>query len=82
MKFKVGQVFKKLGKVYCVLDVINYNEKTYVLFSVETGRKFYFDIYEIQEEIDSYNLLKVKEQELFNSIMYIFEKKEQQNEGL
>jgi len=76
MNFKIGQVFKKNGNTYCVLDKISYNQRMYILFSVE-NKVFWFDFYEVNADIDGYNLTKIKEQDLFNNLMEIFEKKEE-----
>jgi len=76
MNFKIGQVFKKNGNTYCVLDKISYNQRMYILFSVE-NKVFWFDFYEVNADIDGYNLTKVEDQELFNNLMEIFEKKEE-----
>jgi len=76
MNFKIGQVIKKNGNTYCVLDKISYNQRMYILFSVE-NKVFWFDFYEVNANIDGYNLTKVEDQELFNNLMEIFEKKEE-----
>lgn len=80
MNFVVGQVFNKNGNMYCVLDLITYNLKNYVLFSVESGKQFYFDIFEINTSFDRYDLIKVNNQAIFNSVMEIFEMREKSNE--
>jgi len=61
--------------VYCVLDKISYDQRIYILFSVE-NKIFWLDFYEVNANIDGYNLTKVEDQELFNNLQELFEKKE------
>lgn len=68
---EVGQVFNKNDKVFCVLDIIDFNMKKYALFSVESDKLDYV-FYEVIANEDGYNLNVVNDNkiifELFNII--------------
>ena len=55
MKLEVGQIFNKNGKEYCVLELLSFNNKEYVLFSVESTKLDYL-FYEIISQHDDYRL--------------------------
>ncbi len=50
--FEIGQVFKKNGNEYTVLDIIDYSDNKYVLFAVEKEKIDYvfFKIYNKNEQ--------------------------------
>ena len=53
MKLEIGYEFKKNGIIYSVIDIIDYNEKSYCFLSEESdlGRiDFHFYEYSIKEE--------------------------------
>ena len=63
MMLEVGHILKKNGRTFCVLDILEFNMKKYVLFSVE-DTKLEFLFYEILPSSDGYHLNLVKDDEL------------------
>ena len=72
--FKVGQVFNKNGKDYCVIDIINYMDKTFLLLS-EQDDKISFFFYDVILLNNNYKLLKVKNQSLINELYSLYEER-------
>ena len=72
--FEEGQIFNKDGDEYCVLDVLEYEGKTFVLFSIESG-KVGFSFYQVDLEGDNYNLVSVIDDNLNNILMNMYEEK-------
>lgn len=72
---EVGQIFNKNNATYCVLDLIDYDGKNYVLFSKESDKIAYI-FYEILETIDGYNLVEVDDEKINFALLDIFERKE------
>ena len=72
---EIGQMFKKNGYTYCVLDFVNFDNKKYVLFSLESEKLSYL-FYEIHEDETGYNLLKVNDDNLNFKLLEIIENKE------
>ena len=78
--FEVGKVFKKNGKDYCVLDILDYNYKKYLLLS-EKGEKISFDFYEItMPDNNNYELVMVNDANLNNSLFELFENRNSKGE--
>ena len=72
--FEVGQIFNKDGIEYCVLDLIEYNNNTYIFMSVEDGNIEYL-FYEVKKINDGYNLELIIDDELNNYLFSIEEVK-------
>jgi hypothetical protein len=58
--------------MYCVLDIIEFNSKNYVLFSVE-GDKLEYLFYEIISNNNGYNLNLVNDDLIKYNLMNIIE---------
>lgn len=72
--FEVGQIFNKDGIEYCVLDLIEYNNNTYIFMSVEDGNIEYL-FYEVKKTNNGYNLELIIDDELNNYLFSIEEVK-------
>lgn len=71
---EIGQIFEKNGYEFCVLDIIDYNMKKYVLFSIE-AEKVEYAFYEINFINDRYNLKKIDDNLVECTLFNIFETK-------
>lgn len=72
MNFQVGQVFNKNNNEMCLIELINYDDKCYGLFSIE-GTKVTFAFYEIYDTGSNYKLLAITDDNLNNKLLGIFE---------
>lgn len=72
MNFQVGQVFNKNNNEMCLLELINYENKLYGLFSMESN-KVTFIFYEIYDTGTNYKLLAITDDNLNNKLLSIFE---------
>ena len=62
MMLEIGQEFNKNGSRYCLLEILEYNLKKYVLFSVESEKIEYL-FYEVFQEGKNYNFSLVTDEE-------------------
>ena len=70
--FEVGHVFKRNGIDYCVIDIIKYNNKEYLLLSNNVGGIDY-DFYLLSKPNDSQlRLSKVTDEKLELQLMNLF----------
>ncbi len=72
---EVGQIYKKNGYTYCLIDIINYENKKYGLFSLESNKIAYI-FYEIFETNNGYSLKRVNDEQLNFKLLEIIEKEE------
>lgn len=72
---EIGQIFEKNNYEFCLIDIVNYENKKYGLFSLESNKLSYV-FYEILESENSYNLLKVNDEQLNFKLLEIFENRE------
>lgn len=70
--FKVGQIFNKEGKEFCLLEIINYNNCVYGFFSIE-DKKLDYIFYEIKQTEMGYNLNVVVDKNLNNILFSLVE---------
>lgn len=61
--FQIGQIFNKNGIEMCVVDIIEYNMKKYLLMSQENECIDYV-FYEMQKSELGYKLIKINDDEL------------------
>ena len=74
MIFEEGQIITRNGIEYCVLDTIDYANKTYVLFASQSD-KIGFSFFEVQRIKDLFNLFEVTDDNLNNILMSLYEAK-------
>ena len=72
--FKIGQVFHKNGFDFCILDILEYESKQYLLCSVEKDKLEYI-FYDVHYESGKYNLVQVLDQQLEFNLFELFEQK-------
>jgi len=72
MNFKVGQVFNINGNELCLLELINYGNDLYGLFSME-DKKFSYIFYQIVDTGSNYQLISVVDDDMNNMLMTIYE---------
>lgn len=72
---EVGQIFNKDNAVFCVLDLLDYNDVHYALFSKETEKVEYL-FYEIVKVDNGYTLVEVEDDELNFALFDLVEKEE------
>lgn len=72
---EVGQIFQRKGYSLCVLDILDYNQKKYALFSVER-EKVEYKFYEIMFDNAGYHLEQITDTEVENALFSIVDNKE------
>ena len=73
--FEVGHTFEKNGISYCVLDIYKNKGKEYLLLSSK-DEKLSFEFYEvIEENDDTYTLVRLDDKNLINKLLSRFEKR-------
>ena len=72
----VGQIYNKNGKDFCVLDLIDYNTKKYVLMSAESD-KIEFLFFTILQGDGFIRLEQVVDKELEFTLFHIIETKKE-----
>lgn len=71
---QVGQIFKKNGQEYCLVDLIFYDNIQYALFLIESDKVDY-KFFAIHDDGKGYTLTEINDVELNNILFEIFEEK-------
>lgn len=74
MKLEIGHIFEKNGITYCVLDILDYEGKKYILFSIEDDKLDYL-FYEVEYANHEYILNLLTDELLINKLFEIVEGK-------
>jgi len=78
--FEVGQVFKKNGIEYCVVDILQCDNKDYLLIS-NAANKIDFEFFEVRRPDDNhYELLTIHNDAINNKLFDIFYNKMRKEE--
>ena len=74
---EVGHEFERNGINYCVVDIVDYENKSYCLLSIEKeNEKISFAFYEYKVEMNGdFTLDSVEDEELISKLFDIFEEK-------
>lgn len=74
---EVGQIFRKNDQIYCVIDVLDFNMKKYVLFSVESDgeeeNELDYSFYEIVKNNSNFELSLVMDENINYELFKIVE---------
>jgi len=73
---EVGKTFKKGDKIFCLVELLNYNNEKYAVFSVE-DKELSFIIYKVIENENDYQLIMVNDEQLKFTLFELIEKEDE-----